>query len=145
MFCAIASPIISFFLWHLTWGCNQLVLHLFCLWFFLALVIPCRWLRAFGYSLVLHCITTAWLTFVIGFLMMFVCKIPVENQESYLLVYTEVQRITLSFAFFYNLCLFITAFLCHCLMPIPHIRLAVALIMSGITSALLIARFITFG
>jgi hypothetical protein len=145
MFCAVTSQLISFFLWHLTWGWYQLCLHSIFLWFSLALVIPCGWFRAFWYSLVLHLATTLWLSFIIGFVMMFICKLSVLDQEQYAIVYAETQRITLSFAFFYNLSLFTTALLLRGLIPIPRTRLFVALCMSGITSALLITRFIVFG
>lgn len=145
MFCAASSQLISFFLWHLTWGWQQLFVHVLFFWFCLAIVVPYSWLRSLWYTLVLHVLTTFWLGLTIGFVMMYVCKLSVTHLEQYAVVYTDVIRVTLSFAFFYNICLFITALLLRGLMPIPRTRLVVALCMSGITSALLVARFIAFG
>lgn len=145
MFCTVSSQLISFFLWHLTWGWQQLFVHLIFLWFCLAVVIPYGWIRSLWYSLVLHCATSLWLSFIIGFILMYVCSMPIINPEQYAVVYTDIIRVTLSFALFYNSCLFVTALLLHGLTPIPRTRLAVALCMSGITSALLAARFITLG
>jgi hypothetical protein len=145
MLCALATDIISFFLWHLTWGWQQLIIHSMFFWFCLAVVVPYGWFRSLWYSVLLHLVTSLWLSFAIGFILIFICNTPVENFERYAIVYTETQRVTLSFAAFYNSALFLSALMLRGLMPIPLIRLAVALFMSGITSALLVARLISFG
>jgi hypothetical protein len=144
MLCAFASDMVSFFLWHLTWGWHQLIIHCMIFWFCLAIVMPCGWLRSLWYTLVLHVVTSVWISFLIGFIVIFICNAPITNTERYAIVYTEIQRVTLSFAVFYNTAIFLSALMLHRLMPIPRTRLAMALLMSGITSALLVARLISF-
>ncbi len=145
MLCTLTSDLVSFFLWHLTWGWQQLILHAMFFWFSLAIVVPYGWLRSLWYSLVLHLVTSLWLAFTIGFILMFLCNVPIADADRYAIVYSETQRVTLSFALFYNCALFLSALMLRGLMPIPRTRLAVALFMSGITSALLVARLISFG
>jgi hypothetical protein len=145
MMCTLISDLVSFFLWHLTWGWQQLIIHCMLFWFCLAIVVPLGWLRSLWYALALHVVTSLWLSFVIGFILMFLCNAPIADAERYAVVYSETQRVTLSFALFYNASIFLSALLLRSVMPIPRVRLAVALFMSGITSALLVARFISFG
>lgn len=145
MLCTLTSDLVSFFLWHLTWGWQQLILHCIFFWFALAIVVPYGWMRSLWYSLVLHLVTSVWLAFFIGFILMFLCNVPVDDAERYAIVYSETQRISLSFALFYNCALFLSALLLRGLMPIPRTRLMMALFMSGIMSALLVARLISFG
>jgi|GEM_PF-3894198 len=145
MICAIWSELVSFFLWHLTWGWRQLFMHMLFLWFFLVIVIPMSWFRSLIYSIILHVATSTWIGFLLGFLVLYVCQIPVIGLERYSVVYSNIYMVTLSFAAVYNLCLYGTALLLHGVMPIPRSRLIVALFLSGVTSALLVTRFITFG
>lgn len=144
MICTWMSPVVSFFLWHLTWGWRQLFCHIIFFWFFLSVVIPLSWIRSFIYSLFFHTVTTIILSFSIGLLLTYGCFIPIEDIKSYSTVYTDIQKTTLSFALGYNLCLYVVILLLKNLFPLPMGRLIVVLFLSGITSALIVPRFIFF-
>ena len=141
---ACLSEAVSFFLWHLTWGWRQLFLHTLFLWFFLVVVIPLGWMRSFFYSLFLHVLTSAWVCTLIAYLMFYWCRAAIPDLEQYTVVYTELHRVTLSFALEYNTALYLTALALHRWIPLPRFRLLVALFLSGVTSALLVTRFIFF-
>lgn len=145
MFCSLLARTVSFLLWHLTWGWRQLFIHFLFLWFFLVVVIPLGWIRSLVYSLLLHLITSAWVVGIIAYGLLYWCHVPIPDTAQYTLIYTELHTITLSFAAVYNGCIFVTALILHRLMPIPRFRLLVALFLSGVTSALLVTRFIFFG
>lgn len=145
MLCAMWSELVSFFLWHLTWGWYQLSMHILFLWFFLIIVIPMGLLRAGIYSLLLHIATSVWVCFLVYFLTVYVCHMPFASVDQYGVVYTHLYKVTLSFAVVYNVCVYLTALLLYAIMPIPRGRLIVALFLSGITSGLLVTHFISFG
>lgn len=126
-------------------GMASIIVAFLFFWFCLAVVIPLGWIKSFFYSLILHIVTSTWIAILFGFLLLYVCHGTATDLERYAMVYTDLSKITLSFALVYNSFLYVTALLLHGLIPLPRFRLAVALFMSGITSALLVTRFIIFG
>jgi hypothetical protein len=144
MWCiTIAPKVISFLLWHLTWGWRQLVINSLLEWFFLIVMTPFTILHAAMYTIFLHVFTTAVCIASIGIYTMH-CHIDIQSIQEYVVLYSDIQRVTIPFALGYNTIMYGIVLLMHPLIPVMRFRLAVILLLSAVISALLVPVFIDF-
>jgi hypothetical protein len=144
MGCIIPQYLVSILLWHLTWGWKQLFIQIICMWLLCMVVIPLRCFHAFFYTCILYVATSTLIMLCVWCVASMGCTPSLYDSNPYLVVYTDIQRVTFSFAIAYNILLYGIALLSHRIAPVPRFRLAVTIAVSGIMGALITPLFISF-
>ena len=133
----VAGILISFWLWHFTWGWTQGIMNVFLTWVFLKVVSGVRFLHAGFLAVASHiCVTLVYTLFVVG-LLVYLLDYQFGDVDSYMVVYGQRQLISLSFAFVYGILQYGFFVVVRRVYQVPLAGVLVVVVLSNTISALI--------
>jgi hypothetical protein len=140
----LAEYSMSIWLWHFTWGWTQVTLSALLTGIFLWLLAKTSWLQSVILSLIAHVSVSVIFSAFVYIFFLHGCELDFIDTDEYMMVYTQIYRVTLSFALLYGflLSLFFTVF--NYAYALKLTRVYAAVMISSILSAIIAPYFICF-